>query len=330
MMSATEASPMDGAPVIDFDKFKPTRSFIAARKRKDAAMRLLISLAFIVALVPLISVLWTTIVNGVKRLNLNFLSYNMTGVVGGNPTPSGGYGGVQHAIIGTLEITLGAMVISIPIGLMCAVYLVEYSNRGKLSRAITLLVDVMSGIPSIVAGLFAFSMFTILLGPGTINGFEGSVALSLLMLPTVVKSSEEMLKIVPNDLREASYALGVTKQRTITKIVLRTALPGIVSGCILAIARVIGETAPLLMTAGYIASTNVNLFSGQMTTLPVYVYQEYSKLNANCPVGADASCVTTIPMERAWAAALVLIVLVLILNLIGRLVAKVFAVKTER
>ena len=321
---------MDGAPVIDFDKFKPTRSFIAARKRKDAAMRLLISLAFIVALVPLISVLWTTIANGVKRLNLNFLSYNMTGVVGGNPTPSGGYGGVQHAIIGTLEITLGAMVISIPIGLMCAVYLVEYSNRGKLSRAITLLVDVMSGIPSIVAGLFAFSMFTILLGPGTINGFEGSVALSLLMLPTVVKSSEEMLKIVPNDLREASYALGVTKQRTITKIVLRTALPGIVSGCILAIARVIGETAPLLMTAGYIASTNVNLFSGQMTTLPVYVYQEYSKLNANCPVGAGASCVTTIPMERAWAAALVLIVLVLILNLIGRLVAKVFAVKTER
>ena len=329
-MSATEASPMDGAPVIDFDKFKPTRSFIAARKRKDAAMRLLISLAFIVALVPLISVLWTTIANGVKRLNLNFLSYNMTGVVGGNPTPSGGYGGVQHAIIGTLEITLGAMVISIPIGLMCAVYLVEYSNRGKLSRAITLLVDVMSGIPSIVAGLFAFSMFTILLGPGTINGFEGSVALSLLMLPTVVKSSEEMLKIVPNDLREASYALGVTKQRTITKIVLRTALPGIVSGCILAIARVIGETAPLLMTAGYIASTNVNLFSGQMTTLPVYVYQEYSKLNANCPVGAGASCVTAIPMERAWAAALVLIVLVLILNLIGRLVAKVFAVKTER
>ena len=126
------------------------------------------------------------------------------------------------------------------------------------------------------------------------------------------------------------YALGVTKQRTITKIVLRTALPGIVSGAILAVARVIGETAPLLMTAGYIASTNVNLFSGQMTTLPVYVYQEYSKLNANCPASADASCVTTIPMERAWAAALVLILIVLILNLIGRLVAKIFAVKSER
>ena len=293
-------------------------------------MKALISCAFIVALIPLFSVLLTTIINGVKRLNLNFLSYNMTGVVGGNPTPSGGYGGILHAIIGTLEITFGAMLISIPIGLMCAVYLVEYSNRGKLAQVITLLVDVMSGIPSIVAGLFAFSMFTILIGPGTINGFEGSVALSLLMLPTVVKSSEEMLKIVPHDLREASYALGVTKQRTITKIVLRTALPGIVSGAILAVARVIGETAPLLMTAGYIASTNVNLFSGQMTTLPVYGYQEYSKLNANCPANASAACVTTIPMERAWAAALVLILIVLILNLIGRLVAKIFAVKSER
>ena len=214
MMTAAQNTPMDKAPVIDFDKFKPTRSFIAARKRKDMAMRVLIALAFIIALIPLVSVLWTTIANGIKRFNLDFLSHNMTGVVGGNPTPSGGYGGVLHAIIGTLEITLGAMVISIPIGLMCAVYLVEYSNRGKLAKSISLLVDVMSGIPSIVAGLFAFSMFTILIGPGSTSGFQGSVALSLLMLPTVVKSCEEMLKIVPGDLREASYALGVTKQRS--------------------------------------------------------------------------------------------------------------------
>ena len=221
----TEKTPMDGAPEIDFDRFRPTRSAIQRRNIMDHFMWVLIAVAFVIACIPLISLLWTTIVNGIKRLNLNFLSYNMTGVVGGNQTPSGGYGGVLHAIIGTLEITAGAMVISIPIGLMCAVYLVEYSNRGKLAQVITLLVDVMSGIPSIVAGLFAFSMFTILIGPGTINGFEGSVALSLLMLPTVVKSSEEMLKIVPNDLREASLALGVTKQRTITKIVLRTALP---------------------------------------------------------------------------------------------------------
>ncbi|KAB8290914.1 phosphate ABC transporter permease PstA [Bifidobacterium avesanii] len=330
MAEAAKKSSMDGAPVIDFDKFKPTRSFIAARKRKNAIMQALIVIAFIIALIPLISVLWTTIADGFQRLNLDFLSHNMKGISGGKPSPSGGYGGVLHAIIGTLEVTFGSMVISIPIGLLCAVYLVEYAHGGKLAKSISLLVDVMSGIPSIVAGLFAFSMFTILGGPGTINGFEGSVALSLLMMPTVVKTSEEMLKIVPGDLREASYALGVTKQRTITKIVLRTALPGIVSGAILAIARVIGETAPLLMTAGYISSTNFNLFSGQMTTLPVYVYQEYSTMAVVCTKSAGAACVPTIPTERAWAAALVLIVIVLLLNLLGRLVAKIFAVKTEQ
>ncbi|MBF9308470.1 phosphate ABC transporter permease PstA [Bifidobacteriaceae bacterium NR044] len=327
--SAEKSVENSAVPVIDFNKFRPTRSSIAARKRKDMLMRVLIFLSFVVALIPLVSLLLTTIINGIKRLNLDFLTHNMTYVVGGNATGTGGYGGILHAIIGTLEITLGAMVISIPIGLMCAVYLVEYASGNKISRIINLLVDVMSGIPSIVAGLFAFSMFALLAGPGTINGFEGSVALSLLMIPTVVKSSQEMLKIVPNDLREAALALGVTKQRTITKIVLRTALPGIVSGCILAVARVIGETAPLLMASGFIASTNFNLFDGQMTTLPVYVYQEYSKLSANCPANAPASCVTTIPMERAWAAALTLIVLVLLLNILGRVVARVFSVKAK-
>lgn len=317
------------SPVIDFDKFSPTRSSIALRKRKDFLMHVLIFLSFIVAIIPLASLLLTTIVHGVKRFNIDFLTHNMTYVVGGNATGTGGYGGILHAIIGTLEITLGAMVISIPIGLMCAVYLIEYANGRRIARIINLMVDVMSGIPSIVAGLFAFSMFAILLGPGTINGFEGSVALSILMIPTVVKSAQEMLKIVPNDLREASLALGVTKQRTITKVVLRTALPGIVSGCILAVARVIGETAPLLMASGFIASTNFNLFEGQMTTLPVYVYQEYSKLSANCPANAPDSCVTTIPMERAWSAALALIVIVLLLNIIGRVVARVFSVKAK-
>lgn len=329
-VSAAPAPPNETKPAIDFDKFKPSRSALAARKRKDAIMRGLIVLAFVIACIPLVSVLWTTLVNGLGRLNWNFLSHNMTNVIGGEQTSNGGYGGILHAIIGTVEITFGAMVISIPVGLLCAVYLVEYSGSGRLAKTIRLLVDVMSGIPSIVAGLFAYSMFTILHGPGTINGFEGSVALSLLMIPTVVKTSEEMLKIVPGDLREASLALGVTKQRTITKIVLRTALPGIVSGSILAIARVIGETAPLLMTAGYIVSTNANLFSGEMTTLPVYVYQEYTKFRAFCPADADASCVTSIPMERAWAAALVLILIVLILNLIGRIIARIFSVKTER
>ncbi len=317
-------------PDIDIDAFKTSRSTAQARKRKDQIMRVLFTATFALATVPLVSLLWTTVSHGVTRLNIDFLTHNMTGVIGGNPTAAGGYGGVLHAIIGTLEITLGAMLISLPIGVMCAVYLIEYAKNGKLAKTIRLLVDVMSGIPSIVAGLFALSLFATLAGPGTFNGFEGSVALALLMLPTICKSSEEMLNIVPRELREASLALGVTKQRTITKVVLRTALPGIVSGAILAVARVIGETAPLLMTAGYVVTTNTNLFSGQMTTLPVYVYQEYSKLSANCPANADASCVTTIPMERAWSAALVLIAIVLILNLIGRLIAKICSVDTER
>lgn len=311
----------------DFSKFQPSPALIRRRKRVNVAMTVLIALAFVVAMVPLVSLLWTTLSHGVGRLNLNFLTYNMSGVIGGKPTPSGGYGGIEHAIIGTLEVTLGAMLISVPVGLMCAVYLVEYARGGWFPKAVSMLVNVMSGVPSIVAGLFAFSLFTVIAGPGVSNGFEGSVALSLLMIPTVVNSSVEMLKVVPNDLREAAYAFGVTKQRTIVRVVLRTALPGIVSGVILAIARVIGETAPLLMTAGFIATTNWNLFSGQMTTLPVYVYQEFSKMSVTCLPSAGSGCVASIPAERSWAAALVLIVLVLLLNLAGRLVQRLFSVK---
>ncbi len=329
--SSQVRTPDDGAlPVIDFDKFKPTRSSLRTRKRKNLVMTALIVLSFLVALVPLVSVLWVSLVNGVERLNLDFLTHNMSGVVGGNPTATGGYGGILHAIIGTLEVTLGAMVISIPIGVMCAVYLVEYAHGSRLAKAISLLVDVMSGIPSIVAGLFAFSMFATLVGPGTVNGLSGSVALSLLMIPTVVKTSEDMLAVVPNDLREAAYALGVTQQRTITKIVLRTALPGIVSGTILAIARVIGETAPLLIASGFIATTNPNLFSGRMTTLPVYVYNEYSEGLAVCGPGASPGCLTDIRMQRAWAAALVLIIIVLLLNLLGRLISRIFSVQEAK
>ena len=326
MTSAAATPEFKRGPQPDFDKFAPSRSYNQVRKYKDLAMRILIYIAFLIALIPLVSVLWTCLADGYKRLTPYFLSHNMVGVIGGMYP----YGGILHAIIGTVEITLGAMVISIPIGLMCAVYLVEYAQKGALAKTISLLVDVMSGIPSIVAGLFAFSLFTMAFGPDTINGFVGSVALSLLMIPTVVKTSEEMLKIVPNDLRECSYALGVTKQRTITKIVLRTALPGIVSGAILAIARVIGETAPLLIASGFIANTNVNLFSGRMTTLPVYVYNEYSQGQATCSAKAltlNPPCLPGIRMERAWAAALVLIIIVLLLNIIGRIVAKVFAIK---
>lgn len=317
-------------PNPDFSRFEPTAMELRRRKLFSAFVAALIAIAFVVAMVPLVSLLFTTFARGLRRLNLNFLSYNMSGVIGGLPTPSGGYGGIEHAVIGTLEVTGGAMLISVPVGLMCAIYLTEYARGNGFSKAVSMLVDVMSGIPSVVAGLFAFSLFTLLGGPGVSNGFEGSVALSILMIPTVVNSSVQMLRVVPQDLREASYALGVTKSRTIVHVVLRTALPGIVSGVILAIARVIGETAPLLLTAGFIATTNLNLFSGQMTTLPVYVYQEYSKMSVTCLPKAGAGCVADIPTERAWAAALALIVIVLALNLAGRLVQRLLSVETSK
>jgi phosphate transport system permease protein len=228
-------------------------------------------------------------------------------------------GGALHAIVGTLLITLAAAIISIPIGLFTAIYLVEY-GRGRLARGITFLVDVMTGIPSIVAGLFAYALFALFFGPGIRMGFMGAVALSVLMIPVVVRSSEEMLKLVPNELREAAYALGVPKWLTIVRVVLPTSIAGITTGIMLSISRVIGETAPLLLTAGVTASMNYNLFEGRMMTLPVFAYSQY--MNQGIPASAF--------IDRAWAAALVLIVIVMALNLVARLVAKVFAPKFGR
>jgi phosphate transport system permease protein len=232
----------------------------------------------------------------------------------------GAGGGALHAIVGTLEITLAAAVISVPIGLFAAIYLVEY-GRGAIAHGITFLVDVMTGIPSIVAGLFAFALFELLSGdPGYRSGFGGSVALSLLMIPIVVRSSEEMLKLVPTELREAAYALGVPKWLTIAKIVLPTALAGIVTGVMLAVARVVGETAPLLLIAGFTDSMNYDLFGQRMMSLPVFVYTQYSQ------PGADPQPY----IERAWTGALVLILIVLVLNVVARLVARFFAPKLPR
>ncbi|MCI1984856.1 MAG: phosphate ABC transporter permease PstA [Bifidobacteriaceae bacterium] len=321
VVSDSDISSADAHPAIDAVA-TITRSSARARHRLDVAMRVLIYVSLVVAVIPLISVLWTVVSGGIAQFNWYFLTHNMKGVIGGLYP----YGGILHAMIGTLEITGGAMLISIPVGIMTSVWLVEYAQGTKPHAVVSFLVDVMSGIPSIVAGLFAYSVFSIFFGPGTVNGFVGSVALSILMLPTVIRTCEEMLLIVPNDLREAAYGLGVTKARTIWRIVLPTALPGIVSGVILAIARVIGETAPLLIAAGVITGTNVNLFSGRMMTLPVYVYDEYSQGLAQCSAQGLAltpPCVPEIRMERAWSAALVLIILVLILTVIGRLITRI-------
>jgi len=281
----------------------------AVEGRRGAVDRLATSLvwgSFLVALIPLISLLWTVVSNGFSTLSPEFLTYSMRNVVGD------AQGGLYHALLGTILVTLMAALISVPVGIFAAIYLVEYGKGKRLARIVTFLVDVMTGIPSIVAGLFALSLFVLILGPAIRFGFGGSVALSLLMIPTVVRSTEEMLRLVPDDLREASYALGVPKWRTITKVVLPTALGGIVTGVVLAISRVIGETAPLLVVAGFTDSVNTNLFSDRMMTLPVFIFSQYS-------ISTEKG------LAYAWGGALVLILIVMALNLIARIIGKIFA-----
>jgi phosphate transport system permease protein len=283
------------------------------RQAKNRLVTSLVSTAFIVALLPLVSLLSTVVSRGLARFDLEFFTYSMRNVVGAG-------GGGLHAIIGTLEITGMATLISVPVGILTAIYLVEY-GRGNLSRAITFFVDVMTGIPSIVAGLFAFAFFSLIFQDAGIRfGFGGSIALSLLMIPVVVRSTEEMLKLVPNELREASYALGVPKWLTILKIVIPTSIAGIATGVTLAIARVIGETAPLLIIAGFTQSMNYDLFKNQMMSLPVFLFGQYSN------PGTDAQAY----IDRAWTSALTLILIVMLLNLIARLIAKIFSPKLGR
>jgi phosphate transport system permease protein len=267
--------------------------------------------AFALALIPLGSVTWSAISKGMARFDVDYFTMSMRNVVGPG-------GGALHAITGTLFVTGAAAAISVPIGLLAAIYLAEYGAGKRLAKAITFFVDVMTGVPSIVAGLFAYALMTLIIGPNNGFGLSGSVALSVLMIPVVVRSSEELLRLVPNELREASYALGVPKWLTITRVVLPTAVSGIISGVILAIARVIGETAPLLVAAGFTASMNNNLFANPMMTLPVYVYDSYQH------PGVDVQ----VYLDRAWAGALTLILIVMLLNLIGRLIARRFAPKT--
>lgn len=301
-------------------------SIEGSRQGKNAALTYLVYGAFIVAVIPLISVIWTVLFRGIPTLSPELLTTTMSSVTAIDDQQSvengtGVQGGILHAIVGSVIVTLCATIISVPIGLLTAIYQVEYSNGNTLSKIITFLVDVMTGIPSIVAGLFASALFTIILGQqGVRMGIVGAVALTVLMIPTVVKSTEEMLKVVPNELREASYALGVRKWRTILKVVIPTAISGIAAGVTLAIARVIGETAPLMVTIGFLDSMNANPFHDWMSSLPTFIYQQL--MRPISPTTPDPST------DRAWAAALVLIVFVMLLNLAARLIANAFAPKT--
>ncbi|WP_285727018.1 phosphate ABC transporter permease PstA [Psychromicrobium xiongbiense] len=292
------------------------------RRAMDRFVRGLIVVFFLVALAPLVSTLWTVLANGLGVMSWGFIT-NVGGKATINPDTLEVVrsSGAWQAIVGTLEITGLATLFSVPIGLMTAIYLVEYAQPEQwLRRTVTFLVDVMTGIPSIVAGLFAFSLFTLIFGPKAFSGLSASVALSVLMIPIVVRSSEEMLRLVPTDLREASYALGVTKFVTIVKIVIPTAIAGIATGVTLAIARVIGETAPIFIAASFTNSLNVNPFADAMQTLPVMAYTSYKFPDQN----------QALSQSEAWGAALLLIILVIILNLAARLVAMIFAPKSSR
>jgi|SRR5690348_15013835 len=279
------------------------------RRLVNTVMMALIAGAFVLAMIPLFSLVFEIVKRGVPGLSAEFFTEDARGAIGGA-------GGASHAIMGTLIITAVATVISVPIGIMAAIYLNEY-GEGRLRRALTFFVDVMTGIPSIVAGLFAYALFELFLGPGIRLGVMGSVALSLLMIPIVIRSAEETLKIVPNHLREAAYALGTPKWKTITKIVLPTAFAGLVTGVMIAIARIVGETAPLLVTTGVVDSMNTDPFNGRMQNLAVYAYNEYRSPG----VMKQAS------YDKAWAAALTLIAIVMILNVAARLVYRRY--KTE-
>lgn len=278
----------------------------AARNRVASS---LIYSAFTLALLPLVSVAWTLVSKGVERLDGDFFTHSMNGI-----TAFDANGGAYHAIIGTLEQVAIAAIITVPLGIAAAIYIVEY-GRGRLASAIRFFVDVMTGIPSIVAGLFILAFWVFVVTPiynngrAGYSGFAAALALSVLMLPTITRSCEEMLRLVPDALREGAFALGIPKWKTIMRVVLPTALPGIVTGVMLAVARAAGETAPVLLVAGGSNSINTNPFSGNQSSLAIYIWDQAGAASQYAPA-------------RAWSAALTLVGLVLTLTIVAKLLAR--------
>ncbi|AGZ46409.1 phosphate ABC transporter permease PstA [Actinoplanes friuliensis] len=279
------------------------------RSARNRIWKTLIYSACILAILPLASVVWTLVSKGAARLDGDFFGSSMNNIGARDAN-----GGAYHAIIGTLEQVGIATLMAVPLGVLGAIYLVEY-GRGKFALTVRFFVDVMTGIPSIVAGLFILAFWVLIVSPwfnnGTprFSGFAASLALTVLMLPTIVRSTEEMLRLVPGPLREGAYALGVPQWKTILKVVLPTALPGIVTGVMLAVARAAGETAPVLLVAGGAAAINFDAFAGNQSSLALYVYQQAGDASRYAP-------------DRAWTAALTLVALVLVLTITAKLLAR--------
>lgn len=282
------------------------------RRVANSIATVLVTSAMALALVPLVWVMYSVFDFGFGAVSTSswwtHSQAGMTAFVAG--------GGAYHAIIGTLLQGLLCAAISIPIGIFVAIYLVEYGAGTRLGKLATFMVDILTGVPSIVAALFVYALWVATLGFHR-SGFAVSLSLVLLMVPVIVRATEEMLRIIPMDLREASYALGAPKWKTITNIVIPTALSGIVTGILLALARVMGETAPLLILVGYSQAINFDMFHGFMGSLPGMMYDQTS-------AGAGASAV---PTDRLWGAALTLILLIAILNVAARFGARIFAPK---
>lgn len=297
---------------VDLDKPVKQSGFegVGLRRRTvDVTATVLVTLSVLVALVPLVWVLVTVVVKGLPALTSStWFSHSMSGLAAGDKG-----GGIYHAVVGTLTQGAVCAVISIPLGIMVAVYLVEYAGGGRLGKLTTFMVDILSGVPSIVAALFIYALWIVTFGFAK-SSFAVSLTLVLLMIPVVVRSTEEMLRIVPQDLREAAYALGVPKWKTILRIVIPTASAGIITGIMLAVARVMGETAPLLILVGYAPFINTDMFKGEMGTLPGLMVDQM-----NNPTDAGS--------WRIWGAALTLILVIAILNIIAKLVGRFSSVR---
>jgi phosphate transport system permease protein len=279
------------------------------RAIRNEVARIVMWAAFLIALVPLAWILWTVVSRGIALvLEPTWWTNSQRGI-----TSRLIGGGAAHAIQGTLLMALVTALMAVPVGVMTAIYLVEY-GRGKLARAVSFMVDILTGIPSIVAALFIYAAWVTTFGFQRV-AFAVCLALVLLMIPVVVRSTEEMLKLVPNELREASYALGVPKWKTIARIVLPTAFSGIITGILLGLARIMGETAPLLILGPYTANIATNLFGGFMATLPTMI-------NTNRVESLQPA------IDRTWAAAFTLILVIFLLNLAGRLIGHFSKIKS--
>jgi phosphate transport system permease protein len=284
------------------------RSVSTSRRIKNQTATVLVWLSFVIAVIPLVWLLVSVLSRGLPAIvSADWWTRSLSGV-----TPDEVRGGVYHAIIGTLLQALIAGIFAVPIGILAAVYLVEY-GRGRLAKITSFTVDILSGVPSIVAALFVFALF-ISIGGLSQSGLLVGFALVLLMLPVVIRNTEEMLQLVPDELREASYALGIPKWKTILRIVLPTALSGTVTGVMLAFARVMGETAPVLVLVGYARAINFNPFEGNQASLPLLIYTE---LSTNPSAAGQL---------RIWGGALTLILIVMVFQLLASFISRFSAI----